>query len=359
MIFRTTIALLAAALLALVSHAAPADVSLPPVSLNGWLPSFAARYDSAGAPASAGSNYAAGDTITLSTAGGNCSTPPVLSVYTLSGSGIATFGVQNPGVCAVPPANPVAQATSSGGGSGATFTLKWGPIPYTQFENSVAQTVWLGPGAGSGITTGVSEIGIGYGACSGVTTGNENFCIGTLVGQSIGAGQFNLLLAGGTTIAGSSNTCVGVDSCRNATGTGLTTAVGTSSLKNQAVSGGNGQTAVGSNSMLNQNNANSSNDSSALGVNSCKGVAGTASFRQGTCLGADNGAALTSANTFTFVGRNIGNTTFSNGTDVLLLDSGNNNVDTPAGNSSHMATSPRSSPATPPGRRTPPSARSG
>lgn len=70
-----------------------------------------------------GSGYAVGDTITI--AGGTCSTPIELKVTTLvpATSTIATATVSNPGVCSVTPSNPVSQAASSGGGTGATFNL--------------------------------------------------------------------------------------------------------------------------------------------------------------------------------------------------------------------------------------------
>src|SRR3954453_19755257 len=42
--------------------------------------------------------------------------------------GALTYMVQNPGVYSSVPANPVAQGSTSGSGSGATFTLSYGPI---------------------------------------------------------------------------------------------------------------------------------------------------------------------------------------------------------------------------------------
>jgi hypothetical protein len=77
----------------------------------------------------AGSGYAVGDTITL--AGGTCSTEPVLTVRTITGSGatgpVGTAYVSNVGLCSVMPANPVSQGSTSGSGSGATFTLTTAP----------------------------------------------------------------------------------------------------------------------------------------------------------------------------------------------------------------------------------------
>lgn len=70
---------------------------------------------------SAGSNYAVNDSVTL--AGGSFLRPAVMKVATLSGSGIATVTVLDPGLYITFPTNPVAQASTSGTGSGAAFTL--------------------------------------------------------------------------------------------------------------------------------------------------------------------------------------------------------------------------------------------
>lgn len=66
-----------------------------------------------------GVNYVAGDTITLSNG-------VVLQVATLAGSAVATATVVTVGtVSTTMPANPVAQVSSSGAGTGATFTVTW------------------------------------------------------------------------------------------------------------------------------------------------------------------------------------------------------------------------------------------
>lgn len=68
---------------------------------------------------SGGTSYGVGDTITLSNG-------VVLTVLTRSGSAVATVSVTNPGSAAPIPSNPVAQAGTSGAGTGATFTVTWG-----------------------------------------------------------------------------------------------------------------------------------------------------------------------------------------------------------------------------------------
>jgi len=72
--------------------------------------------------ASAGSGYAIGDTITL--VGGTSSAVAVLTVATLSGSGVATFTVTTAGIYTVLPSNPIS-TTSSGAGTGFTLTGSW------------------------------------------------------------------------------------------------------------------------------------------------------------------------------------------------------------------------------------------
>jgi hypothetical protein len=71
--------------------------------------------------ASGGTGYAVGNTISL----GN---GVVLTVATLTTTAVATATITNPGsidAAATPPTNPVAQVSTSGTGTGATFTLTW------------------------------------------------------------------------------------------------------------------------------------------------------------------------------------------------------------------------------------------
>jgi hypothetical protein len=71
--------------------------------------------------ASGGTAYAVGNTISL----GN---GVVLTVATLTSTAVATATITNPGSIpstATPPTNPVAQVSSNGAGTGATFTLTW------------------------------------------------------------------------------------------------------------------------------------------------------------------------------------------------------------------------------------------
>ena len=86
---------------------------------------------SSAAVQSGGSGYAVGDTITLT--GGTAINQAVLTVATLSGSAVATVTVTYPGNYTAKPSDPVAQGSTSGAGSGATFNITW----TTQFTRSV------------------------------------------------------------------------------------------------------------------------------------------------------------------------------------------------------------------------------
>ena len=80
---------------------------------------------------SGGSGYAVGDTITET--GGTAISQAVLTVATLSGSAVATATVTYPGFYTVKPSDPVAQGSTSGSGTGATFNITW----TTQYTRSV------------------------------------------------------------------------------------------------------------------------------------------------------------------------------------------------------------------------------
>ena len=126
-------------------HLALADVQTPPPmapdASNAVLPTartnlglgssvltYGLRQDANGAPTAGGTNYAAGNTVTL--AGGTCTVQPVVVVYAVNLGAITEYAVQNPGKCTTVPSDPVAQLSTSGSGSSATFTLsgKWGPL---------------------------------------------------------------------------------------------------------------------------------------------------------------------------------------------------------------------------------------
>lgn len=92
-----------------------------------------ALYTATAAVSAGGSGYVVGDIITLVGADA-----PHLIVATLSGSAVATVTILYPGTWGLtPPTNPVAQASTNGVGTGATFTLgvngfnNWNLMPAT------------------------------------------------------------------------------------------------------------------------------------------------------------------------------------------------------------------------------------
>lgn len=177
-------------------------------------------------------------------------------------------------------------------------------------------------------------------------TGTETTFVGDRAGGAFtGASSFNTAVghdscgigsgAGGAT--GGSNLCVGADAGRNLAGTinGVSLAGADAgyhlSATSQSISG------FGASSMYNLTAPiGTGGFDSALGAASCQGAAG-ATFIGGTCLGANTGGALTSAQNFLIAGLGVGNTTFASGSGVILLGSGAQAVDTPlAGTSNYI-----------------------
>jgi hypothetical protein len=93
--------------------------------------------------ATIGSGYAVGDIITLTTGTGGTGTytnPVRILVTTVDGSGGITGRViMNTGQYTVTPTNPVAQNSTTGAGSGATFTLTFIGL-YTQVKNTIGDS---------------------------------------------------------------------------------------------------------------------------------------------------------------------------------------------------------------------------
>lgn len=77
-----------------------------------------------------GTGYAANDTVTLT--GGTFTTATVITVLTVTAITGAplTAAITTPGVYTVAPTNPVSQGSSSGSGSGTTWTMVYG-VPAT------------------------------------------------------------------------------------------------------------------------------------------------------------------------------------------------------------------------------------
>lgn len=72
-----------------------------------------------------GTGYVVGDQITL--AGGTFSVAAILQVATVTTGAVTSVTVVRNGMYTVTPANAVAQASTTGAGTGATFTVSWSP----------------------------------------------------------------------------------------------------------------------------------------------------------------------------------------------------------------------------------------
>lgn len=165
--------------------------------------------------AAGGTGYVANDTITLPNG-------VVLKVATINSGAVATVTVLNSGSITggAVPANPVAQAATSGGGTGATFTLVWGLGPVTitnPGSGYTSATATLNGGAGTGGSMVVlctywlnmaNAINLGQSgvrgpsqlmtAVAGAGTGAPTAGTTSLTGGTDGAGSIN-----GSTLVGS------------------------------------------------------------------------------------------------------------------------------------------------------------
>lgn len=306
--------------------------------LNGVAYALGVRDDSTPAPAAVGSGYVVGDTITLND---GCSTHAVLTVNSVTTGAVEGYNVSNRGTCLQAPANPVAQGSTSGTGSGATFTLNWG---------NLSASVGLQSLAGANSTGGNLILGAqgppNYG-------GNESVFLGTRAGGNAKTGNFNFI--GGHDAAGIGSSClnlyinaetvVGTDALRNTCGGDRATVIGSSAMTgyNKTGTSGNnfleGTTCVGYQCMLNFNGAVGFPWDTAVGDNACRGVSGSAAYTNGTCIGTNSGIALTTATNFIELsgGGNgcVGGTNFASGSAVILIASCGQNVDTPAAGTSN------------------------
>ena len=91
--------------------------------VNGWVyaPS-ATYYASSAVPATGGSQYLVGDTVTIG--GGTYSFQTVLLVQSVLAP-LTGMIISTPGSYTVKPSNPIAQGSTSGTGTGATFNINW------------------------------------------------------------------------------------------------------------------------------------------------------------------------------------------------------------------------------------------
>lgn len=205
------------------------------------------------APATGGTGYIAGDQLTLAD---GCGTSGVLTVTNASSGAVTGYTIANPGSCNAIPSNPVAVASSNGTGTGATFTLTYGPLSAgllvpvgTQSNFYLGATpqaglygvnsIFEGLGAGAKLSTNTgSVIAIGFKSCGGSAASTfavgQTICMGANAGNNIGTGaSFDVLIAPSgltTAITGSSNIIIAA---------GAGGAAFTSGLQDILLSGGN------------------------------------------------------------------------------------------------------------------------
>lgn len=319
-----------------ISSTLPANLTIPTATLtgtfNGWgANSLGVSYSIAGTPTTAGTGYAAGDTVTI--AGGTGTSPAILTVITVGGGGnITTFAVQKQGVYTALPASPAAQASTSGSGTGATFTLV--PEPLIRFSSIASTTLnnqLLGTGMPSLLTS--NEI-VAYGpyACGGQSVNSETTCVGFMAGGK--ADSANSAYFGGAAVAllnaslSQQNAVGGNDGLRLATQASFMALWGTASCYH--CQAGVGQmTGIGTGVFGNTVTAQNNNLSTGAGYSACAGAVGGV-FAGVSCFGSNTGGALNGAFGSTLIGIGVGNTTFVSGHGVLLIGSGQFTVDTPA-----------------------------
>lgn len=103
-------------------------------------------YAISGSVGAGGSGYAVGDEITL--AGGTATTPTVVKVMAVSSGAVTAFAIKTKGTYSATPSNNVAQASTTGSGTGATFSMIWTRRQTTKKERAVevilGATTWFG-----------------------------------------------------------------------------------------------------------------------------------------------------------------------------------------------------------------------
>lgn len=102
--------------------------------------------------AAGGSGYVVGDLITL--AGGTSTIAAVVEVTSVSTGAVTGFRIYNAGVYSAAPTDPVAQASTTGSGTGATFNCTFGTNGWTAqrdttWSGSEREVILQGSGGGS------------------------------------------------------------------------------------------------------------------------------------------------------------------------------------------------------------------
>jgi hypothetical protein len=157
-----------------------------------------------GTVAAGGSGYVVDDQIVFT---GGVGTQAAIVVTGVSGGAITSFAVTGddtlPGDYTTLPANPVAQGSTSGSGTGATFNMLWGLLsievtaPGQNYDDTSALTVTGGGGTGGGTGTLTLE-GSGTVKAVTITDGGEDYLTAPTVSFTGGGGSG----AAGTAVIG-------------------------------------------------------------------------------------------------------------------------------------------------------------
>lgn len=165
--------------------------------------------------AAGGSSYVAGEVITI--AGGTCSTPIKIKAITVSGGAILSTAVVDPGVCAVTPSNPMAQASSTGSGTGATFTANLAVSDTLEISGRSEQgpdptsySIYISPAAGRFDNLKINKFQFdplrkGILVQKGTTTIEDSKFTGSLEAVNFDSSNVSLLLKNNTSFGVTSN----------------------------------------------------------------------------------------------------------------------------------------------------------
>lgn len=296
---------------------------------------------------SGGGGYATNDTITLACAGTTFTTSPIIAVTAQAAGVVTGSSVIQPGVTTSPSANACTftQASTSGSGSGATFTGNFAPIAAVL---SVPTLTTGGTANGNLFIGGLTPL-----ASLGTA---ENTFVGTLAGGKFsGAAASNTAFGldacgtGGSTPTGSFNACLGRNAGRNISGAAArNTLVGDSAAGNEipnnlsgsdnTVVGSGGQALTSGNLNVFVGNlaggANSTATGSVLigyaaGQNLTNGFATYVGFEAGlnstannTAIGASAGSSIINGGGNVILGNSVASTTLTSGNNNIVIGSG-------------------------------------
>lgn len=314
--------------------------------ISGWTPTFGVDDSSNGTPAVGGSGYVIGEAITLNDGG---SVHAVLTVTTVSGGTVTGFNITNRGNASLIPSNPVGQLSSSGAGTGATFTLSWdalasGLLYGTLVKNSGnlflggetpsafsgTECTFVGDRAGGNIISGAFTTLLGHnaggiGAGTSITGATSLTLIGTDAGRNIVTGATRAVIVGdgaAENMSSTDNTILG-----HAAAFGLT-----SGNQNVVIGGGNptgttlkGNVIIGFNADV---TVASSRGTVIIGSAETGGGAGAHGGEFSVIIGARAGRATLTGGANNIIGYRVGSTTLTTGIGNYLVGA-SAAVDTP------------------------------